>query len=508
MLLVDDEQAILAGLRTIVDWSKYGFEVTAEAANGREGVKKAKECQPDLIMADVRMPGLNGLDMISEVRSFLPHASYVLLTGYSDFTYAKQAIELGVSNYLLKPIDTQELEEALAGIHQKRKQQQARQLLQEANDAPEEQLLARLLAPSTDSELAELLLDKLEMPWDSYQIVLANRQEEQGDSRDEKERARDELALYVKANRLGIGFEREGFIGIALNNVQMNNDGHSQWLLDLFRRHRMLVSAGPAVSDYRELRHSYEEARRLLKNPFYYSDDESPIMGVPQQFCSPLPKGAESDETDRDELDQIRQKILSYIEAGNMKPAIEWLDRSAWRMYRERMEEARIKSWYAELVKEAKQLDANASNDQPSKLGVDPADIYKHPSFRGIHRRVKSGLSALCQSRLSNQEQALPRLLDYIHRHYNEPLRLETLAELFHYNSSYLGKMFKKQTGESFNCYLDKVRIGYAKQLLKQGQKVHQVAKDVGYPNPDYFHAKFKRYVGQSPSTYRSSGSK
>lgn len=95
------------------------------------------------------------------------------------------------------------------------------------------------------------------------------------------------------------------------------------------------------------------------------------------------------------------------------------------------------------------------------------------------------------------------KITELINRRYNENLKLETLSELFNYNSAYLGKMFKNTTGEYFNTYVDKVRIEKAKQFLAQGMKVYEVAEKVGYMNPDYFNAKFRKYVGLSPSSFR-----
>ena len=100
-------------------------------------------------------------------------------------------------------------------------------------------------------------------------------------------------------------------------------------------------------------------------------------------------------------------------------------------------------------------------------------------------------------------DKQINKMIDLIHRSYDENLKLETLAEVFNYNSAYLGKLFKNVTGEYFNTYLDQVRIEKAKALLEQGFKVYQVAEKVGYANVDYFHSKFRKYVGSSPSTYR-----
>ncbi|WP_254438347.1 AraC family transcriptional regulator [Paenibacillus sp. DCT19] len=94
-------------------------------------------------------------------------------------------------------------------------------------------------------------------------------------------------------------------------------------------------------------------------------------------------------------------------------------------------------------------------------------------------------------------------MIEFIRRNPGENLKLEVLSEVFNYNSSYLGKLFKNHTGESFNAFLDKVRMEKAKELLNEGLKVHQVAARVGYANVDYFHGKFRKYVGESPSAYK-----
>ncbi|MNL71268.1 HTH-type transcriptional regulator YesS [compost metagenome] len=104
-------------------------------------------------------------------------------------------------------------------------------------------------------------------------------------------------------------------------------------------------------------------------------------------------------------------------------------------------------------------------------------------------------------------EVLMKRMLDLIHRHYPENLKLETLADVFTYSSAYLGRLFKSSTGLSFNSYLDNVRIGKAKELLDQGCKIHQAASEAGFSDVDYFREKFKKIEGISPSEYRRKNS-
>jgi two-component system response regulator YesN len=102
------------------------------------------------------------------------------------------------------------------------------------------------------------------------------------------------------------------------------------------------------------------------------------------------------------------------------------------------------------------------------------------------------------------KEQEIKKMIDFIHRHYSEDLRLSTLAGLLNYSTPYLGQLFRNKTGEYFNTYLDKVRIRKAKELLEQGMKVYEVAEHIGYGSVNYFFSKFKKYEGRSPSDYKN----
>lgn len=124
VMIVDDEPYVREGLKAIIEWERYGFQICYESENGIDAINKVKQERPDLVIADIKMPRMNGLDMIKYCREMLGvHAQYILLTGYGEFEYARQAIRLGVARYLLKPVDEDELIEALADIAREIKRQ-------------------------------------------------------------------------------------------------------------------------------------------------------------------------------------------------------------------------------------------------------------------------------------------------------------------------------------------------------------------------------------------------
>jgi two-component system response regulator YesN len=132
------------------------------------------------------------------------------------------------------------------------------------------------------------------------------------------------------------------------------------------------------------------------------------------------------------------------------------------------------------------------------------SELYLHTHYDGLMSAAHSQLAELA-GRLGGDGSlsVVKQVIDFIQRHYQDNLKLETLAEMFNYNRGYLGRMFKQHTGDSFNSFLDKVRIQQAIRLLEEGHKVYQVSERVGYPNVDYFHSKFKKYVGVSPSSFK-----
>lgn len=109
VLFVDDEPLIREGLCSIIDWKSYGYRIVGTAKNGREGLELIRQQNPDLVFVDIKMPGISGINMVARAKAFGNTAKYVVLSGYSDFTFAQESIRLGVESYLLKPVDENEL---------------------------------------------------------------------------------------------------------------------------------------------------------------------------------------------------------------------------------------------------------------------------------------------------------------------------------------------------------------------------------------------------------------
>lgn len=175
VLIVDDEPMIREGLQTLVDWNKYGFVVAGTASNGREAVEKHAVLLPDLILIDIRMPGMDGLQAIEEIRKTDTVCHFLILSGYAEFNYAKQAIAHQVDGYILKPIDEDELESYVERVSEQLKHRSEQQLnTEQTTQLLREELLQQLAAGklATEASSSVELKTLLGPPAKYYQLLL------------------------------------------------------------------------------------------------------------------------------------------------------------------------------------------------------------------------------------------------------------------------------------------------------------------------------------------------
>lgn len=177
VLLVDDEPYAIEGLQLLINWEKHGFEIRGVCANGEEAIRMIQEDQPDLVVTDIRMPVMNGLELVEEARR-LEHESvlFVITSGYSDFNYARQAIRLGVSNYLTKPVDSMEAEDMLVRLRMQLQERENQERIREhANEQRIKAFLSAMIKDKqtiSEQEMSETLPRLNKSHWAYLRIAL------------------------------------------------------------------------------------------------------------------------------------------------------------------------------------------------------------------------------------------------------------------------------------------------------------------------------------------------
>ncbi|MDK2992505.1 MAG: two-component system, response regulator YesN, partial [Clostridiales bacterium] len=303
VLLIDDEPIIRNGLKTIIDWNKYGFEIVGDAADGMDGLNKCEELSPDLVIADVRMPGMDGLEMIEALQKKGINCKFIILSAYSDFEYAQKAIELGAKFYILKPIEESELIDKLEKVYETIKN---------------ERKIKQSIFLSRDKALENIILGRYEesyneiynlgFPWKVYQVVLLHLCEE---STQAKEIVRDKMSELVLYRFRGYAVDVEGDTCLL-----MENDRYDQALICFFAdvlsrlertlNIRLFVALGQPVCNAGDINASYVHARRLMNQKFLLSQD-----GVIADI-----QGRQFDITVCD-MDVLLDRLYGAVDSGN-----------------------------------------------------------------------------------------------------------------------------------------------------------------------------------------------
>ncbi|QLG38428.1 response regulator transcription factor [Paenibacillus sp. E222] len=511
VLLVDDEPSIREGLTTIIDWEKYGFQVFGTAASGREAITRFEELEPDLTIIDIRMPGMTGLDVIEEVRQHHPGSHFLILSGYADFDYAKKAISFGVDGYLLKPVDEEEIISELERIS--------------VMLTRERETLARHAGEDTayrEHQIEALLLDSLEgtetmeanalgLNWSQYQVVLLEMHAEPDLQRGSVVKRR--LAEAFDQKDRGIVFSFHSGLGLlckdpilTVQSAQRLYD-ELEGLLGEWNIH-MYAAAGQPVNSTADIAQSYNQANGVLGGRFLFAEQRVMLWNEGEKSKSASePVIAMEEESGEPDEAELADKLYYALDIRSSESVMRVLTEMEERLILHHQTEQAIKTAFSQVFSLAINKLAAANQHMQSIMqehSVLITEVYHQLTLMDLKVMAAEHLNRLIQRMGGgSKDTVLKQMIEFIRRNPGENLKLEVLAEVFNYNSSYLGKLFKNHTGEYFNAFLDKVRMEKAKELLDEGLKVHQVAARVGYANVDYFHGKFKKYVGESPSAYK-----
>ena len=499
VLIADDEPDVRLGLKTIVDWRSLGFEICGEASNGDECLEKIRKLNPDLVLLDIRMPKMHGLECAKAARAKGWNGKIIILSGYSDFQYAQTAISCGVESYLLKPIDENELMTSVGQIREKiESQRRQSQKMSLCFEKARGTVLLDLLSGKTDCRgetRPPVNLEELGLEADCYQVVVSDGTDARGT---------DGL---MRAAGIGKDVETVKFPGKTVslikgsraverfkNLLQKREPGESPAFLAL----------GRVVTRPFEIFVSYREAEAVFGRKFFFG------RGRFSAEQEDLPKKlAPFTFRDADIQDYV-EKLFSLLQAGNLEEIGRVLAQLEQDLGAVDALPGHVADFLVNIYIQVKHRALENFGQAASGSEDDASIISRLCGKRRLYEimdGLRDGLRQMsCGIGSATGEHVVDRMIRFIDKNYGKNLKLETLASSFGYNSAYLGKVFKAKTGECFNSYLDRVRIEKAKELLRRNDlKVYEVSQRVGYENIDYFYFKFHKYLSQSPMEYRKS---
>lgn len=512
-MIADDEQNIREGLKYILDWQGLGFEICGEAANGDDALQAILKQRPSLVLLDIRMPKLYGTDIIRISRENGYNGRFIILSGYSDFSYAQAAIRYGVNFYLTKPIDEEELLHAILKIKKSLEEERSSsdniQLLKtKAKNVILHEIVTGLYEPSAADSLTSQELDEMNLSADSYQVVIYENFSSYPQNTNYG--FAELLKITNKDNHTFEHFKEDGNeivllkgsfalskFQIFLKQYEQNPPQSGDPLDSLF------VAYGRPVFDLDEIYLSYEEASTLCKRRFFCTQGQH-TLGYEE--LSDVAK--QNLEITNEKLEEYCLLLTNYLMAFNRKKVAETLFDMEEFLYNVRNDIIAVRLFLTDLyfrIKEKVNLTySNADIPFPSNAEAIhhiESCHYLYEIIQFISEQMEKAMNATGNS---SRDTILDDILYYIDHNYQNNIKLESIAPLFGYNSAYLGKIFTRAVGESFNSYIDHKRIELSRELLAENRlKVYEIAEQVGYNNVDYFHKKFKKYMGISPAEYR-----
>lgn len=499
VLLADDEPNVRQGVKMMIPWQELGLEVAGEAGDGDEGLSKLLSMKPDIVIADVKMPGMSGIKMIEAAKKNGFGGKCLILSGYSDFTYAKEAMSLGVKGFILKPVDEDELIEALKTVRDEIYTERENRTAMRRGSKYMNERLVRALLLGEDSVIAGSSLEAYSCACYDAAIISPAEDMEQEEKTVLLESVKSRLDELSGVDVLSPEF-RSGITAVLFKDWKRKEilgffDGLSK---DLFGK--IFVTVGNTVSSLEDIRLSYAEADRLLKNRFMYLHRGV----VTSETVSSISEGEEH-------INDIAGMLYAYVEINDTERLSETLESLRRSLCGSGYTPDRIKVLFITAVMDIKSRLIKSIGDKKTEQFINSEFIAKLGETSSLFDITEMLKATLCDLSLTyfgrTTKSNMERVVQYIQSNYSRELRLEQLANIFGYNSAYLGKVFHQYTGENFNNYLDRIRITEAKRLLLLNEyKVYEVAEMVGYSNINYFHNKFKKYVGVSPLSFKRQG--
>jgi len=535
-LIVDDEKHVRDAIRLLVDWSRHGIDTIFEASDGQAAIDCVLREKPEIIMTDMMMPGVGGVELLEWLHTNAPASKTVVISGHDDFSLLRHTVKYGGTDYILKPIDPDQLDEALAkAVNTWRREEGERShQLQRSIEVNRlkpvywEKLLSNLLVePALYEGAAAQLEQELGLPRTLAACRVAILSLDTME-RSLKMKFQNNLDLlffslvnicneFLRATPVGFAFRywnSENEIVLLLWDKQQQEPaallaGINEGLRTTLRC-RLDFGIGGAHPFPFELRRSYEEARGALRQRNLLAK----LTWVHDAASGP-PKHAQravqfSDYEERIHLairsgssEQIQAAVQLWIDALKLLPCItlELLDHW-WREY------AILKRrWVRESVPAGASPDEElaALGEAPGMIvPLDEHGILSLPLYQQELTRDILDLSKALLRRQQKEHNVIFDIAAYVESRYNEDITLQNIASRFFLSREYISRKFKMEFGVNLSDYLGAIRIDKAKLLLlNPNLRISQIAEMVGYQDEKYFSKVFKKQTGHTPNEFR-----
>lgn len=531
IILVDDEEEVRKGIIRKIDWEALGFQVVGDAENGQDALEKIEQLEPDVVMTDIRMPYMDGLTLTSWIRQKYPSVKVLIFSGFDDFEYAQQAIKLNVTEYILKPVNVEELTRILnkvrENLDQEIEQRRDVDLLRESylSSLPilrelflNDMVRGNMPAENIRQKLEEYKIDILGAEkWLTAVINVENEATEETGLTLHQEKElipisvksllEDNLKDYCRFTAFNSAV---GVTLIAAVDGERKQTSLIDLLGDICKEIKRILQVTVTIGigyfsrELEQLPAAYQSAVDALG----YREIVGTGKTIYINDMEPVSRGKLQLET-RDEAD-----LIAVVKFGT-REKIE----AAARSFAARMEGARVHMRQLQVYQmsimnclirlmQQQDLELRAMFGTDEMYGKVIYGNMKPEEFASVITEVGCRMNeAMNRERDKTAKKVILEAKQYILDHYQDPeLSVDVMCRQLHMSPAYFSTVFKRETGQTYIAYLTEVRLDKAVELLNTtDDKTYVIAQKVGYQEQNYFSYVFKKRFGISPTKFRGS---
>lgn len=480
VLIVDDEYIIIEGFKRMVPWEDNGYRVVGEATNGLRALNMIHSLHPDIVLTDVRMPGMSGMEMIREAMRQECPCKFIIISGYEDFNCCQEALRLGVSDYLLKPIDFSTVIGKFNSVAEKIRQENRLNSYRVSN------YFSRVF---NGTSLAADNSEANSFPWQYCYCVVAARPAD-GSAADSTQIPAGENNLLYRGETGGTAF----FVFAVSEALRIPGciADCEHMVGGLFRsagKQEIYTGTSPLCSA-KEVRTSCRQAVELVENRVFYG----------RANCLPIARRPYGQEEDA-EMRTLVGSVVDTARSADEEDAVQRLNILFDRFTMTLMPKSDVMRVIAPLFQKPENVEKSPRGTQEKR----------EPSFSSAVTLMELKDAATARIRTLVQDAAdgmgavsIAKVKLYVSQHCMQDITLKSTAKAFFLNPSYLSRLFSQKENITFTDYLNQQRIKIAMQLLRTTElSVEQIAERIGFTDYRYFEKVFKKYSAMSPCKYR-----
>lgn len=496
VIIVDDEYLSRRGIRHIIDWEQHGFTIVAEAANAKEALKEIEKHKPNIVLTDIVMPSIDGIELSKIIKTNYPDIEIVIMSGYDDFNYVKKAFQYGVCDYILKPtLDPEKILNVLSPLAEKflmtsnvqRVTNTSKQIYKTL-----ENLVNNL------SYSKELLIKKFK---DKFLVILSYQVGHINNSKISSTISEEVRKIYKNCEIINIK-NQNNLEFIMISSKSRNIFYNIEELKDLLEKifpSIYLVSINQ-YDNFENLEIAINQIIHLLQYKFYSGID----IHYKREDFNVAYKVSEHRKVFDTKI--FLEKINHYYFIS----ALEDLKKYIYEIdFKDNINSDELKMVVENSLYNFLNM-IDVSSEIKNKLSKNKIVFFNNISSSSNLKELQNSFDEIYSyifnilSEISNEDQVIDEIIQYIKENYNQQINLMLISQHFHFSYSYVSAYFAQHCNEGFKEYLNKIRIEKAKEfLIKSNESITDISELVGYSEPGYFGKVFKKLVGVTPTEYR-----